>query len=98
MRMDILLKAGAKWLPSPERIKSTRRNLNTHPGEFIARLLRKLVFSPETATVDDIWELCRPSGIRKKIHGADPKLWHAIYDMASEAGLPGASRRRRTRC
>jgi hypothetical protein len=91
-RMDRLLQAGAKFLPSDDRIKSLRRSLLTHAGEYVVQVVRLLLYTKDATTILHIWELCRTDTIRVKIRMADTPLWDEIVDLASQAGIEAATK------
>lgn len=91
--IDALLKAGAKWLPSNEQIRSARRALLSHNPKYIVRLVRMLLYTDGATNVDRVWELCRTPSAREKIRQGDDRLWIEIIDLASAAGVPGVTTR-----
>lgn len=81
--IDALLAAGAKWLPSIEKIRYTRRALLSHDGKYIVQIVRMLLYTEGATTIGHIHELCRTGSISAKITSADRQLWKEILALAS---------------
>lgn len=90
--MDMLLNAGAKFLPSNEQIKSLRRSLLTHQGEYIVQVIRLLLYTKEATTIHHIWELCRTDTMRVRLRVTEDPLWEEIVELAIDAGIEAATR------
>ena len=86
--IDALLTAGAKWLPSNEKIRYTRRALLSHDGKYIVQVVRMLLYTEGTTTIGHIHELCRTGSISAKITSADRQLWKEILALASASNAP----------
>jgi hypothetical protein len=86
--IDALLSAGAKWLPSNEKIRYTRRALLSHDGKYIVQVVRMLLYTEGTTTMGHIHELCRTGSISAKITSADRQLWKEILALTSAGNSP----------
>lgn len=91
--VDHLLKAGAKWLPSNDRIRSSRRGILSHDPKYVVRLVRMLLYTEGATTVDRVWELCRTPSVREKIRLGDDRLLREIVELAADADIPGVTNR-----
>ena len=85
--IDALLTAGARWMPSNEKIRSIRRALLSHDGKYIVQVVRMLLYTEGATTIGHIHELCRTGSISAKIISADRQLWKEILAL-SAAGNP----------
>jgi len=93
--IDTLLKAGAKWMPSNEQIRSSRRALLSHSPKYIVRLVRMILYTDGATTIERVWELCRTPSVREKIKQSDERLWIEMCDLAAAAGVTGVTTRGR---
>jgi hypothetical protein len=86
--LEILLEAGARWNPEPERLGSIRRDFIRNSSRYVVRILRLLLYVPGAADRALVAELCRTPGIQRKIYEGDRVLGKEIDELmaATKAG------------
>jgi hypothetical protein len=86
--LEILLEAGARWNPEPERLGSIRRDFIRNSSRYVVRILRLLLYVSGAADRALVAELCRTPGIQRKIYEGDRVLGKEIDELmaATKAG------------
>ena len=79
--IELLLDIGAKWNPPPDSLRSIRRSILEHNGRYIVLLIRLLLYTPNSANIQSVLELCRSNTLMAKIAEADRPLVGDINDL-----------------
>ncbi len=82
--LEILLDAGARWNPDPERLGSSRRDLIRNSSRYVVRIIRLLLYVPGAADRALIAELCRTPVVLRKIYESDKVLGKEIDELIDE--------------
>lgn len=91
--MRMLLDAGARWNPSDDSFRSTRKGLCSYGAKYIVQVIRLLMYTSGAAPFEKIWKLCNTARMKHLIYGCDDHLWREMNEMALERGLKGATKR-----
>jgi hypothetical protein len=76
-----MLNAGAHWNPPPEDLRSARRNLMGHNPRYIVQLLRLLLYTPNSANLESLLQLCHSQTLKAKIATVDAPLIQELHTL-----------------
>ncbi len=88
--IELLLDAGAKWNPTTEEINSHRRYVIKHDAKYIVQLVRLLLYTPNSASPENVLELCRSQTMLSQINAEDPFLAGELKALKKEIIAPNA--------
>lgn len=91
--ISLLINSGARWNPPEDELRGDRKGLSSYSGKYIVQVIRLLIYTPDTAPFEKVWELCRTPKMKNLIYGADDYLWREMNETALELGLKGATKR-----
>lgn len=90
--ISLLVNSGARWNPQQDDLRGIRKGLSSYDGKYIVQVLRLLIYTPDAAPFEKVWELCRTPKMKHLIYGADDHLWRELNEMAAELGLKGSTK------
>ena len=79
--LELMLNAGAHWNPPPEDLRSARRNLMGHNPRYIVQLLRLLLYTPNSANLESLLQLCHSQTLKAKIATVDAPLIQELHTL-----------------
>lgn len=82
--LQLLLDAGARWIPPADEIHSARRALRQHEPRYIVQVLRLLLYTPGAADIGSVIQLCDSKPLRSKIAEADQQLVQEIKELSKQ--------------
>jgi len=91
--ITLLINSGARWNPPENELRGDRKGLSSYSGKYIVQVLRLLIYTPDIAPFEKIWELCRTPKMKNLIYVADDHLWREMNEKALQMDLKGATKR-----
>jgi hypothetical protein len=82
--IELLLDAGARWNPAPDKFRYRRRNLVRHDPKHVVQVIRLLLYTPNAADTSLVLELCRSQSVTDKIAAADPALVNELKELRKQ--------------
>jgi len=79
--IEMLLDAGAKWLPPAEELRYIRRALLKHDARYIVQVVRLLLYTPGAVDVPQFLEFCRSQSLASQIAVGDTHLHQELEDL-----------------
>lgn len=79
--LELLLEAGAKWVPEDNDINYLRRNFGKNEPRDVVRVLRLMLYVPNAISREILLEFCDTPKIRRVIYHGDSKLSDEMDDM-----------------